>query len=186
MKRLWKQPVGGGYASFAVSGGLAFTIEQRRDREVVAAYDVATGRQKWVVDWAAHFSESMGGDGPRTTPVVDQGRVYALGAEGELRALDASTGKTVWNKNILADNGASNIQWAQAASPLPVGVLASPSLLGWSGTGGGNSVATSGVASAARTSAFNASPARSISAVTGCVLSGFAIIPGRGSTVVGA
>ena len=120
LKRLWKQPVGGGYASFAVSGGLAFTIEQRRDREVVAAYDVATGRQKWVVDWAAHFSESMGGDGPRTTPVVDQGRVYALGAEGELRALDASTGKTIWNKNILADNGASNIQWAQAASPLIV------------------------------------------------------------------
>ena len=120
LKRLWKQPVGGGFASFTVANGLAYTIEQRREREVVAAYEVATGREKWTNAWPAHFSESMGGDGPRTTPVFDDGRVYALGGEGELRALEASTGKIVWNKNILTDNGASNLMWAQSASPLIV------------------------------------------------------------------
>ena len=118
LKRLWKQPVGGGYASFTIAGGLAFTIEQRRDMEVVAAYDVATGREKWKNSWKAHFSESMGGDGPRSTPVHDEGRIYALGAEGELRALEAATGKLVWNKNILTDNGAANLTWAMAAAPL--------------------------------------------------------------------
>jgi outer membrane protein assembly factor BamB len=50
--------------------------------------------------------------------VWHEGRVYALGAEGELRCLDAATGKVVWNKNILADNGASNLPWGMAASPL--------------------------------------------------------------------
>ena len=120
LKRLWKQPVGGGYSSFTVAGGVAFTIEQRRDQEVVAAYDVATGREKWTNTWKARFSESMGGDGPRTTPVFDAGRVFALGAEGELRVLDAASGKTIWNKNILADNGAENLTWAQSASPLIV------------------------------------------------------------------
>jgi len=120
LKQLWKQPIGGGYASFVVANGFAFTIEQRREQEVVAAYDVATGREKWTNAWEAHFSESMGGDGPRTTPVYDDGRVYALGAEGELRVLDAATGKVVWNKNILTDNGATNLQWAQSASPLIV------------------------------------------------------------------
>ncbi len=120
LKQLWKQPIGGGYASFVVANGLAYTIEQRREQEVVAAYDVATGREKWKNAWNAHFSESMGGDGPRTTPVYDDGRLYALGAEGELRVLDAATGKVVWNKNILTDNGATNLQWAQSASPLIV------------------------------------------------------------------
>jgi outer membrane protein assembly factor BamB len=62
----------------------------------------------------------MGGDGPRATPVYDGGRVYALGANGEFRALEAATGRTLWAKNILAENGAPNIQWGMAASPLVV------------------------------------------------------------------
>lgn len=41
---LWKQPIGGGYGSFAVAHGRAFTLEQRREREVVTAYEVETGR----------------------------------------------------------------------------------------------------------------------------------------------
>ncbi|MCC6585215.1 MAG: PQQ-like beta-propeller repeat protein [Bryobacterales bacterium] len=120
LKPLWKQPVGGGYASFAIAEGLAFTIEQRRDEEVVAAYDIKTGRERWTVSWPGHFSESMGGDGPRTTPVYNEGRVYALGAEGEFRCLEAQTGKVFWRTNILKENGASNLMWAQAASPLIV------------------------------------------------------------------
>ena len=120
LKPLWKQPIGGGYASFAIAEGLAFTIEQRREDEVVAAYDMKTGREQWTVSWPGHFSESMGGDGPRTTPVYNEGRVFALGAEGEFRCLEAQTGKTVWRTNILKENGASNLMWAQSASPLIV------------------------------------------------------------------
>src|SRR5688572_27466213 len=48
LPRLWKQPVGGGYASFVVADGRAFTIEQRRDQEVAAAYDIKTGRELWT------------------------------------------------------------------------------------------------------------------------------------------
>jgi len=82
LKPLWKQPVGGGYASFVIARGRAFTIEQRDTQEVVAAYDVATGRQLWISAWTARFHESMGGDGPRATPTWADGRVYALGAMG--------------------------------------------------------------------------------------------------------
>ena len=79
---MWKQPVGGGYASFVIAGGRAFTIEQRGPQEVAAAYDVATGRELWTSAWTATFHESMGGDGPRATPTWSDGRVYALGAPG--------------------------------------------------------------------------------------------------------
>lgn len=120
LQQLWKQPVGGGYASFTVANGLAFTIEQRRRKEVVAAYDIRTGSERWTNSWDALFEETLGGNGPRATPVWDDGRVYALGAQGELRCLEAATGKLIWNKNILADNGASNIRWGMSASPLVV------------------------------------------------------------------
>ncbi|MBM3774315.1 MAG: hypothetical protein FJW37_04045, partial [Acidobacteria bacterium] len=120
LPRLWKQPVGGGYSSFAVAGGKAFTIEQRRSQEVVAAYDLKTGRELWKNAWDGLFQESMGGDGPRTTPTWDQGRLYALGALGEFRCLDAETGKLLWTTNILEENGAENLTWAMSASPLIV------------------------------------------------------------------
>jgi outer membrane protein assembly factor BamB len=120
LKPLWKQPVGEGYASFVVADGRAFTIEQRRNQEVVAAYDIRTGRELWTNGWTGYFQESMGGDGPRATPTYHEGRLYALGAEGELRALDALKGTVIWRKNILSENGAHNISWGMSASPLIV------------------------------------------------------------------
>lgn len=121
---LWKQPVGGGYASFVTARigdrDTAFTIEQRGRTEVVAAYDVSNGRELWTNTWNAEFRESMGGDGPRATPTYHDGRIYALGGAGELRSIDASTGTTAWRTNILSDAGASNIEWGMSASPLIV------------------------------------------------------------------
>ena len=117
---LWKQPVGGGYASFVIAHDRAFTIEQRGSEEVVAAYDVATGRELWTSEWPSFFQETMGGDGPRATPTWSDGFVYALGAQGELRSLDEATGQVRWRTNILEDAGARNITWGMSASPLVV------------------------------------------------------------------
>lgn len=114
---LWKQPIGIGYASFVIADGRAYTVEQRRRQEVVAAYNVETGRELWTQSWSAEYRDSTG-DGPRATPTWDDGRLYALGATGELRCLDARTGAVIWGKNILSDNQAQNLPWAMAASPL--------------------------------------------------------------------
>ena len=120
LPRLWKQPIGLGYASFVVAEGRAFTIEQRRQQEVVAAYDVETGRELWTNGWDGEFIEGMGGDGPRATPTYHEGRIYALGALGELRCLVARTGTMVWRRNILAENAATNLTWGMSAAPLIV------------------------------------------------------------------
>jgi outer membrane protein assembly factor BamB len=120
LAEVWRKPVGGGYASMVVAQGRIFTLEQRRNQEVATAYDLKTGRELWANSWQAFFQESMGGDGPRATPAWADGRVYMLGAEGELRCLDALTGKMQWRTNILGDSGAANIQWGMAASPLVV------------------------------------------------------------------
>ncbi len=114
----WRHPVGGGYASFAIAGRLAVTIEQRGPSEVVVAYDIDDGKALWQVAYEALFSETMGGDGPRATPTIAGQTVYALGATGQLQAIELLTGKVLWKTNILTDAGAGNIQWGMSGSPL--------------------------------------------------------------------
>lgn len=119
---LWRQPGGGGYASFVMAHGRAFTIEQRREKEVVAAYDLATGRELWEHGWPAAFNDQwdMGGIGPRATPTWHEGRVYALGAEGQLACLEESTGRLLWQRNALAENHSANLDFGLSAAPLVV------------------------------------------------------------------
>jgi outer membrane protein assembly factor BamB len=113
---LWRQPVGGGYAGFAVAGNLAVTIEQRDDKEAIVAYDTATGRERWVYPYKSLFFEPLGGDGPRATPTIAGGEVFALGAKGQLTCLRAATGEFKWSIDLLKDNG--NIPWGMSGSPL--------------------------------------------------------------------
>ena len=135
LKQLWKQPVGLGFSSFVVADGVAYTIEQRRKQEVVTAYNVETGRELWAHGWDAQFTDTTG-DGPRATPTWHEGRIYAQGATGELRCLDAKTGKLIWRRDIIGENGAEVLQWGMAGSPLIVDdkVVVMP------GGGGGKSV----------------------------------------------
>jgi outer membrane protein assembly factor BamB len=118
-KPLWRQPVGGGYAGFAVRGSNAVTIEQRREEEAVVCYDVDSGKERWCHKYPAHFQEKLGGPGPRATPTIDPAgaRVYSLGAEGKLVCLDLDTGREVWSADILLKDN-NNLPWGMAASPL--------------------------------------------------------------------
>ena len=120
----WKQPCGAGYSSFVVAGGLAFTLEQRREREALVAYELNSGREVWVSEWDGHFTEALSKEGPRSTPVYAGGRLFAQGATGELLCVDALSGRTLWRRNVLADTSAENLTYGLAASPLVVGGLA--------------------------------------------------------------
>jgi len=118
LRQLWRQPCGGGYDSFAIADGRAFTLEQRRDDEVLVAYELETGRELWTNSWPAHFQEFFSDDGPRATPTYDEGKIYALGALGDFRCLEATNGKVLWSQNIVARNGGSTPTYGVAASPV--------------------------------------------------------------------
>jgi hypothetical protein len=132
---LWRRPIGPGWSSIAVVGEFLYTQEQRGDDEVVACYQVATGKPVWMHRDAARFYEPAGGAGPRGTPTVHNGRVYTMGATGIVNALDASHGTVVWSRNAQADTGAPPPGWGFAASPLVVDdlviVAASGRLVGY-------------------------------------------------------
>lgn len=115
--RLWDRPVGPGWSSFAVQGDLLFTQEQRGDEEIVACYRVTTGEPVWQHSDAARFWESNAGPGPRATPTIRNGRVYAFGATGILNALEARDGSVVWTRNVATDTGKKVPGWGFASSP---------------------------------------------------------------------
>jgi outer membrane protein assembly factor BamB len=117
----WKaQGAGTGYSSLSVSKGRIYTMGLRGDKEYVIAFDANTGKELWATAHGSAYRDGRG-DGPRGTPTVDGDRVYSLGGNGDLSAIDAATGKLVWSLNVLQKFGGSNISWGISESPLVLG-----------------------------------------------------------------
>jgi outer membrane protein assembly factor BamB len=123
-RELWRRPCGAGWSGFAVCDGHAVTLEQRGDEEVIACYAVADGTPEWVVPVRGRHETVLGGVGPRSTPTIRDGVVYATGATGWLHAIEGPTGKVLWRKNVLDDLGIdaaahdAAVAWGRAGSPL--------------------------------------------------------------------
>ena len=81
-KLLWRQPIGAGWSSFAVVGHYGVTQEQRGEEELITCYDLDDGKLQWAHATPVRFQELLAGIGPRATPTIDEGKVYALGATG--------------------------------------------------------------------------------------------------------
>ncbi|HEV3344767.1 MAG TPA: PQQ-binding-like beta-propeller repeat protein [Pirellulales bacterium] len=117
---VWEKPVGAGWSAFAVVGDYAVTQEQRGEKECVTCYALATGDLLWTHGDKGRFSKTLAGDGPRSTPTVDEGRVYTLGAFGRLNCLDGRTGELLWTHDVVEENDASLKEWGESCSPLVV------------------------------------------------------------------
>lgn len=119
LPRVWSQRIGEGYAGPAVANGRVYVTDRIADEGVerVLCLDAESGRGLWQFKYPVRYTISYPA-GPRSTPVIDEGRVYTVGAMGHLLCLDAESGKVLWNKNFVTDFGAELPTWGMVASPL--------------------------------------------------------------------
>lgn len=130
---LWRVPAGYGYSSPTVADGKVYlsdyVIEEGeivnnpgarhplKGKERVRCFDVKTGEELWVYEYDEPYNLSYPG-GPRSTPTVADGKVYALGAEGMFSCLDAKTGELLWKQAWPAKFGVEAPIWGFSAHPL--------------------------------------------------------------------
>jgi outer membrane protein assembly factor BamB len=116
---LWKKDVGSGWASPVVAGGKLYLFHRVKDDEVLQCFNPATGEQEWVSAYPAKYRDDFGfDDGPRATPTVADGKIFTLGANGDLRVLELPKGKELWRRNLLADYKADKGFFGVACSPI--------------------------------------------------------------------
>lgn len=114
---LWRKPIGDGFSGIAVAAGRLYTMFADDQNELAAAFDRATGAELWRAVVGGRFTDEFG-DGPRSTPTIDGERLYVLGSKGRLVALEAATGKVVWQVELTERFGSHVPRWGYATSPL--------------------------------------------------------------------
>ena len=132
LHKTWKTDTNAGFSSFAIGAGKAFTIVtdevDGNKGEVIEALDAKTGKKVWSKPLTqmtkydgggdSGTPDNKGGDGARSTPIVDGTNVYAIDSNLGVYCFDAATGKEVWKHDVMKDNAGVTIKWHNAASPL--------------------------------------------------------------------
>lgn len=112
-----------GFSSAAIVGDRLCTLGAIDEIEYVIALDLKGDKPSEA--WKAKigpiftFKENVWGDGPRSTPTVEGGCVYALGGQGELVCVEITKGTVVWRKSLVKDLGGEMMsEWGYSESPL--------------------------------------------------------------------
>lgn len=130
----WRTPIGGGYSGPAVADGRVYLLDRQLAKDAknpanafsrgeipgterVLCLNEADGKILWAHEYDCPYTVSYAA-GPRTTPTVSGGKVYALGAEGNLCCLDATTGKEIWARDFKKDFNIKTPMWGFAGHPL--------------------------------------------------------------------
>ncbi len=119
---VWKLDVGTGWAAPVASGENLIVFHRVGDDEIVLCLHPVTGKEKWKHAYRTKYKDDFGfDDGPRATPTVAGGTVFALGPNGDLSAVELATGKGLWHRNLLEDYKAGKGFFGAACSPLVMG-----------------------------------------------------------------
>lgn len=132
-KFLWRKPVSGGFSGPAVAGGKVYvtdyvksagdakpaptTRNKLQGKERILCLDARTGEELWKHEYDCGYEISYPA-GPRCTPTVAGGKVYTLGAIGDLLCLDAAKGSVLWSRNLATTYSAPLPLWGYAGHPL--------------------------------------------------------------------
>ena len=121
---VWEFGKGTGYASPAISGDSLVFLHRRANEEIVECLHPQTGSNRWQFKYPTVFEDRYGyNNGPRSSPVIDEQRVYTTGAEGKLHCLDLASGKLMWKHDFVAEYRVRQDFFGTGSTPLVAGRL---------------------------------------------------------------
>lgn len=116
---VWSMNKGTSYTSPAIAGDRLVLLHRLGDEEVVEALDARTGARRWEFRYPTVFEDRYGyNNGPRSSPVIDGGRVFTVGAESKVHAFDLASGKLLWRRDLRADYKVRQDFFGTASAPL--------------------------------------------------------------------
>jgi outer membrane protein assembly factor BamB len=102
--KIWEMITGTGYTSPCIIGNRLIYLQRVADEEVVQCLRADNGRLLWEHKYPSDYRDRIGyNNGPRSSPVYDRGRIYTLGALGQLRCLELISGKVIWQRDLTAE-----------------------------------------------------------------------------------
>lgn len=119
---VWKRELGSGYSAVSIAGGIAVTGFSEPDGNYIGAFGASDGQELWRYRMAPMFPGRFGSsNGPISTPLIADGRVFALDNSGKLCALELATGDELWRADLVELFGAERPFYGYASSPLRYG-----------------------------------------------------------------
>ena len=116
---VWRRQIGAGLSGPVVVQNRVILFHRVSNREVVEAIDAASGKTQWRYAYPTSYRDDFGFDeGPRAVPVVANGAVYTLGAEGQLHVVDLASGTKIWSEDTMRRFGVPKGFFGAAGSPL--------------------------------------------------------------------
>jgi len=135
---IWEFTKGTGYASPAIAGDRLVFLHRVGGVEIVECLQAETGASHWQFRYPTDFEDRYGyNNGPRSSPVIDAGRAYTVGAQGQLHCLDLATGKLIWQHDLDKEYRVRQDFFGRGSTPLIEG----PHLIVSVGAPGGPCVA---------------------------------------------
>jgi outer membrane protein assembly factor BamB len=122
LKTIWKVPAGIGHSSPVVLGRRVYLFSRQEENEVASCFDLDTGKVLWRDVYPTPYFMNPAavshGKGPKSTPVVDNGKLYTLGISGILSCYDAAAGTLRWRREFSKTSKATSPLYGTAMSPI--------------------------------------------------------------------
>lgn len=119
-KTLWERDLGVGYSGILADGGRLYTMYRKDNNEVVACLSAEDGKSIWEYSYDAPVAEKHEhtfNDGPRSAPLLYDGKLYTIGCAGRMLCLDAAKGTPKWNHDLWKDFDGSFLNHGYSSSP---------------------------------------------------------------------
>lgn len=95
---------GESYSSPIIVDGKLLHFHAINSKETLDCHHSETGKRLWTFEYPIKYRDRYGfSNGPRSSPVVHQNRIYLIGVTAKLHCLDLKTGKMIWKRDLMEE-----------------------------------------------------------------------------------